>query len=68
MKLYLSEVSTLGTPHWRGAQTKDDGAGDESVELWVELGADVGGVTEHGKDHGPLDGQLLDDERGQEHA
>ena len=28
----------------------------------------VGGVAEHGEDHGPLNGELLDDDSGKEHA
>ena len=65
---YLCEVGALGAPHGRGAESEDDGAGDEGEELGVELGADVGGVAEHGEDHRPLHSELLDHEGREEHA
>ena len=46
---YLREVGALGAPHGGRAHAEDDGAGDERVELRVELRADVRGVAEHGE-------------------
>ena len=46
---YLGEVGALGAPHGGRAHPEDDGAGDERVELGVELGPDVSGVAEHGQ-------------------
>ena len=65
---YLREIGTLCAPHGRRAHPQDDGTRDEGVELGGDHGAEVGGVAEHAEDHGPLDGEDLDDVGGQEHA
>ena len=65
---HLSHVSALGGPHRSCAQAQDDGPRDEGVGHWVELGGDVCGVAEHGKDHRPLDSQLFDEPCWHKHA
>ena len=57
---HLGEVSALCDPERRGAETDDDGAGDEGRERWVELRGDVERVAHHGGHHGPLGGQPPD--------
>ena len=64
----LCEVGALGRPHGCSTKTEDKGGGEEGVELWVELGGDVGGVAEDAHHQRPLHRQLVDHDRGQEHA
>ncbi len=65
---HLRQVSALGRPHRRGPEPEDNASRYERVELWVELGSNVDRVAEHGKHHRVLDGQVVYEERGQEHA
>ena len=65
---HLGEIGALGRPHGSSTKTKDEGGWKEGVELGVELGCDVGGVAEHTHHQGPLHRQLVDHDRGQEHA
>ena len=65
---HLGEIGALGRPHGSSTKTKDEGGWKECVELGVELGRDVGGVAEHTHHQGPLHRQLVDHDRGQEHA
>ena len=65
---HLCEVGTLGRPHGCSTKTKHKGCGEEGVELRVELGSDVGGVAEDAHHQRPLHRQLVDHDRGEEHA
>ena len=65
---HLVEVGALGAPHGGRAQAKNEGGGDERVELGVELGRHVGGVAEDADHQGPLHLQVLDQDGGHEHA
>ena len=65
---HLCEVGAFGGPHGCCTKTKDKGGGKEGVELWVELGGDVGGVAEDAHYQSPLHRQLVNHDRGQEHA
>ena len=65
---HLGKIGALGRPHGSSTKTKDEGGWKECVELGVELGRDVGGVAEHTHHQGPLHRQLVDHDRGQEHA
>ena len=65
---HLSEVGALGRPHWGRSKTENNCSGEESVELWIELGADVGGVAEDARNQSPLHCHLLDHDGGDEHA
>lgn len=65
---HLRQVGGLGRPHGRSTHTHKDTGGDQSVEAGEELEGNVGGIAEHTADQGPLDGQLPDDQCGQEDA
>ena len=65
---HLCEVGTLGGPHWCCTKPKHKGGGQKGVELWVELGGDVGGVAEDAHHQSPLHRQLVNHDGGEEHA
>ena len=64
----LRQVGTLGRPHRRGAEAKDNGRRNHGVRPRVELGQHVQRVTERAHHHGPLAGEFLDNQRRQEHT
>ncbi len=64
----LRQVGALGRPHRGCSEAEHDPCRYQRVELRIELCRDVNRVAEHGKHDRVLDGQVVYEERREEHA